>query len=154
LSETAIKRADIAFLKAKDVRETGETEQWRKNEMERRLLLSNARLHRAKAVEARLASRATATAPSFSGTCVAATAAAEAAAGAAAGRTLSAAASPASPTMRRGRAATPLTVVDTLDQSALRRGTATESGRRRRGQIWWDHGRSSTSRPTFYLTWN
>jgi len=96
LSETAIKRADIAFWKAKDVRETGGTEQWRKNEMERQLLLSNARLHRAKAVEARLASRATTTAPSFSGTCVAATAAAEAAAGAAAGRTPSAAASPAS----------------------------------------------------------
>jgi len=62
LSETAIKRADIDFWKAKDVRETGEAEQWRKNEMERRLLLSNARLRKAKAAEARLASRSTTTA--------------------------------------------------------------------------------------------
>jgi len=37
-----------------------------------------------------------------------------------------------------------MTVVDTLDQSALRRETATESERRRCGQIWWNHGRSST----------
>jgi len=40
LSETAIERADIDFWKAKDVRETGEAEQWRKNEMERRLAAS------------------------------------------------------------------------------------------------------------------
>jgi len=62
LSETAIDRADIDFWKAKDVRETGEAEQWRKNEMERRLLLSNARLRKAKAAEARVASCSTTTA--------------------------------------------------------------------------------------------
>jgi len=96
LSKTAIERADIDFLKAKDVRETGEAEQWRKNEMERRLLLSNERLRKAKAGESRLASRSTTTAPSMSGTSAAATAAAEAAAGAAASRAPNAAASPAS----------------------------------------------------------
>jgi len=31
-----------------------------------------------------------------------------------------------------------MTVVDTLDKFALRRGTTTESGRRRRGQIWFE----------------
>jgi len=51
LSETAIDRADIDVWKSKDIRETGEAEQWRKNEMERRLLLSNARLGKAKAAE-------------------------------------------------------------------------------------------------------
>jgi len=105
LSETAIERADIDFWKAKDVRETGEAEQWRKNEMERRLLLSNARLREAKAAEARLASRSTTTAPSISGTSAAATVAAEAAAGAAAGRVPGAAASPASAASRSGGAA-------------------------------------------------
>ena len=50
--------------------------------------------------------------------------------------------------------ATPMTVVDTLDQSALRHGTETESGRRRRGPISWNHGRSWSSASTFYLTWN
>jgi len=43
-SETAIQCADIDFWNAKDVHETGEAEQWGKNEMERRLLLSNERL--------------------------------------------------------------------------------------------------------------
>jgi len=105
LSETAIERADIDFWKAKDVRETGEAEQWRKNEMERRLLLSNARLRKAKAAESRLASRSTATAPSMSGTSAAATAAAEATAGAAADRAPSAAASPASAVSPSGVAA-------------------------------------------------
>jgi len=47
-----------------------------------------------------------------------------------------------------------MTVVDTLDQSALRHGTETESGRRRRGPISWNHGRSWSSASTFYLTWN
>jgi len=105
LSKTAIERADIDFRQAKDVRETGEAEQWRKNEMERRLLLSNKSLRKAKAAKARLASRSTAMAPSMSGTSAAATAAAEAAAGAAAGRALSAAASPASAVFPSGGAA-------------------------------------------------
>jgi len=105
LSETAIERANIDLWKAKDVRETGEAEQWRKNEMERRLLLSNARLRKAKAAEARVASRSATTAPSISGTSAAATAAAEAAAGAAAGMAPSAAASPASGVSPNGGAA-------------------------------------------------
>jgi len=96
LSETAIERADIDFWKAKDVRETGEAEKSRKNEMERRLLLSNARLRKAKAAESRPAAHSKATAPSMSGTSAAATAAAEATAGAATDRAPSAAAAPAS----------------------------------------------------------
>jgi len=104
-SETAIKHADIDFWKAKDVRKTGKAEQWRKNEMEQRLLVFNARLRKAKAAEARLAFRSTTTSPSMSGTSAAVTAAAEAAAGAAAGRAPSAAASPASAVSPSGGAA-------------------------------------------------
>jgi len=96
LSETAIERADIDFWKAKDVGETDEAEQWRRNEIERRLLLSNASLREAEAAQSRLSFRSTATAPSSSGTSAAATAAAEATAGAAADRAPRAAASPAS----------------------------------------------------------
>jgi len=105
LSETAIERADIDFWKAKDVRETGEKEQWRKNERELRLLLFNASLRKAKSAEARVASRSTTTAPSVSGTSAAATAAAEAAAGAAAGKDPSVAAWSASAVSPSGGAA-------------------------------------------------
>lgn len=56
--------------------------------------------------------------------------------------------------MRRGRGASPMTVVDKLDKSALHRGTETESCRRRRCPIWENLGRSSSSSPSFYLTWN
>jgi len=97
LSETANKRAEIDFWNATDVRETGEAEQWRKNDMERRWLLSNARLRNSKAAESQLASRSTRTALSMSGTSAAATAAADAVTGATAGRAPSVAASPASP---------------------------------------------------------
>ena len=105
MSETAIERADIYFWRAKDVRETGEAELWRKNDMERRLLLFNARLRKAKAAESRLAPRKRTTAPSMSGTFSVATSAAETAAGAAAGRAPSAAASPASAVSPSGGAA-------------------------------------------------
>jgi len=58
-----------------------------------------------------------------------------------------------SATLRGELGVTTMPVFNKLDQSALCRGTGTESGCRRRDQSWWNHGRSSTSPPTFYLRW-
>jgi len=105
LSERVIERANIDFWEANGVRETGEAEQWRQNEMERWLLLSNARLRKAKAAESRLASRSTTTAPSISATSTAVTVPAVATGGAAASGAPDAAASPASAASPSGGAA-------------------------------------------------